>query len=178
MQRPTAPWDSDWRYWLERAPPVIIDEAGDAFLADARRWLDDIPHTGDGNIIKEPWKYAPLASLNAGDFQHGAVLINAITRYQMALLKCKEDEVSLGTDRLQQAIASTVFGTMGASIATKLGLTTLIASAAFAATGAGVIGIGYAIASVRRNSIKARRNRIINEIYDALETVIARLSYQ
>ena len=172
MQVPAALRDNHWGKWLRIAPPAIVDVVGDAFLADAREWLHHLPTVEPGS-----WASANLATQDLDEARYQA-LITAITRYQMALLKCKEDEVSLGTDRLQQAIATTIAGTVGANIATKLGLTALIAGAAFAATAAGMFGIGYAIVSVRRNSVKARRNRMINEIYDALETVIARLSYQ
>jgi hypothetical protein len=180
MQVPAQLSGSVWGKWLSKAPPPSVDTDGDAFLKNAREWLVDVPcqiKPSYSSIYDPLWNYALLRRPPSEEEDFQALLI-AITRYQVALLKSKEDDVSLGTDRLQQAIATMIFATASASIATTLGLTAVITGAVFAAIGGGAIGISYAMASVRRNSIKARRNRMINEIYDALESIVLRLSAQ
>lgn len=171
---------SVWGKWLSEAPPAVVDSEGDAFLESARKWLLTIPIEHTSNFIAisdQSWKSAKLTGLPKISSRSLEIKISLI-QYRMALNKCIEDEINLGTDRLQQAIATMIVATAGASIAAALGLTAVIAGAAFAGIGGSFIGIGYAMASVRRNSVKKRRNRMINEIYDALTNVIERLDDQ
>lgn len=158
-QVPAALRGTAWEDWIATAPPVSLDTSGKAYYADAMHWLAETP--GPNAVPDET--------------ERSALLI-WITRYQQKLLNGKNDGPSLGEDRLILGFWSFLAGTIGSTLAAKLGLLFLGPAPVVVAAAMALTTITYAAVSVGKNARKATRNRMIQTVIDRLERLAERLS--
>jgi hypothetical protein len=152
---PTILRETSWGYWLHDAPAVIVDDRGDGYSAAAKSWLSGQPGHNSG--------------LSEDEYE---ALTNWITRYQMQLNNAKLDDISVGEDRLVLGFASLIVAIAGSAVSVKLGLTALASATVVTASALSLLAIGYAAASVRKNTIKWRRGNMLQSIFDDLDRII------
>lgn len=141
---PSGLTDPVWLAWIAAAPEIEIDPRGDAFHKLAMAWLRQAPSP---------------TPLDAADRQ---VVWQWLESYRNDVRFAARGEVSLGMADLEKA----GWAVLGAGAGASLSKVVMVGALALnlGAVGLAVIGMGYAMTSVYRNSFKARRERMMLEI--------------
>lgn len=148
--------ETQWGDWLNAAPPVVVDETGDAYRALALAWLDECPGHN--------------SPLNDAEYE---ALEGWADSYRAELLKAKQERPGAGMDKLIFPVIGLTGAIMGPALVAGVGLTALAPAALVVSVGLGLVSIGYALPVVLKAIRKGRRWDLIEDIDKRLVALVA-----